>query len=73
MYKQEYSFYNLDRKTLEKALQEYHRQIDLDTATKMFYNKENFDAGKPRIVSRKERRKMKAINRKRTKQCVRKK
>lgn len=50
--------------TLRKALQNGYQQTDFDVAMRKFDNKESFDADIPRILNRKERRRLKAINKK---------
>lgn len=59
-----HNFQNLDLDTLREALQNGYQQTDFDVAMRKFDNKESFDADKPRILNRKERRKLKAINKK---------
>ncbi len=64
-----YGFSKLDFETLKEALQNGYQQTDFDAAMRKFDNKESFDADIPRILNRKERRRLKAINKKkRTKQ-----
>ena len=59
-----YGFSKLDFKTLKEALQNGYQQTDFDAAMRKFDNKESFDADIPRILNRKERRRLKAINKK---------
>ena len=59
-----HNFQNLDLDTLREALQNGYQQTDFDTAMRKFDNKESFNADIPRILNRKERRRLKAINRK---------
>lgn len=59
-----YNFQNLDLETLRETLQNGYQQTDFDVAMRKFDNKESFDADIPRILNRKERRKLKAINKK---------
>lgn len=59
-----HNFQNLDLDTLREALQNGYQQTDFDAAMRKFDNKESFDADIPRILNRKERRRLKAINRK---------
>ena len=59
-----YTFRNPDLETLREALQNGYQQTDFDAAMRKFDNKESFDADIPRILNRKERRRLKAINRK---------
>ena len=59
-----YNFQNLDLHTLREALQNGYQHTDFDAAMRKFYNKESFDADIPRILNRKERRRLKAINKK---------
>lgn len=69
-----YGFSKLDFETLKEALQNGYQQTDFDAAMRKFDNKESFDADIPRILNRKERRRLKAINKKKgTKQWVKKK
>lgn len=58
-----YGFSKLDFKTLKEALQNGSQRTDFDASMRRFYNKESYDAGIPRILNRKERRKIKAIYR----------
>ena len=59
-----YNFQNLDLHTLREALQNGYQHTDFDAVMRKFYNKESFDADIPRILNRKERRRLKAINKK---------
>lgn len=59
-----HNFQNLDLDTLREALQNGYQQTDFDVAMRKFDNKESFDADIPRILNRKERRRLKAINKK---------
>jgi hypothetical protein len=59
-----HNFHNLDLDTLREALQNGYQQTDFDAAMRKFDNKESFNADIPRILNRKERRRLKAINRK---------
>ncbi len=59
-----YGFSKLDFKTLKETLQNGYQQTDFDAAMRKFDNKESFDADIPRILNRKERRRLKAINKK---------
>lgn len=59
-----HNFQNLDLDTLREALQNGYQQTDFDAAMRKFDNKESFNADIPRILNRKERRRLKAINRK---------
>lgn len=60
-----HNFQDLGLNTLIEALQNNgYQQTDFDAAMRKFDNKESFDADKPRILNRKERRKLKAINKK---------
>ena len=59
-----YGFSKLDFETLKEALQNGYQQTDFDAAMRKFDNKESFDADIPRILNRKERRRLKAINKK---------
>lgn len=59
-----HNFQNLDLDTLREALQNGYQQTDFDAAMRKFDNKESFDADIPRILNRKERRRLKVINRK---------
>lgn len=59
-----YGFSKLDFETLKEALQNGYQQTDFDAAMRKFDNKESFDADIPRILNRKERRRLKVINRK---------
>lgn len=59
-----YGFSKLDFETLKEVLQNGYQQTDFDAAMRKFDNKESFDADIPRILNRKERRRLKAINKK---------
>lgn len=59
-----YGFSKLDFETLKEALQNGYQQTDFDAAMRKFDNKESFDADIPRILNRKERRRLNAINKK---------
>lgn len=59
-----YNFQNLDLNTLREALKNGYQQTDFDATMRKFDNKESFDADVPRILNRKERRRLKAINKK---------
>lgn len=59
-----YGFSKLDFETLKEALQNGYQQTDFDAAMRKFDNKDSFDADIPRILNRKERRRLKAINKK---------
>ena len=59
-----YNFQNLDLHTLREVFQNGYQHTDFDAAMRKFDNKESFDADIPRILNRKERRKLKAINKK---------
>lgn len=60
-----HNFHDLGLDTLIEALQKNgYQQTDFDAAMRKFDNKESFDADIPRILNRKERRRLKAINRK---------
>lgn len=59
-----YGFSKLDFETLKEVLQNGYQQTDFDAAMRKFDNKESFDADVPRILNRKERRRLKAINKK---------
>lgn len=59
-----YGFSKLDFETLKEALQNGYQHTDFDAAMRKFDNKESFDADIPRILNRKERRRLKAINKK---------
>ncbi len=59
-----YGFSKLDFKTLKEALQNGYQQTDFDAAIRKFDNKESFDTDMPRILNRKERRRLKVINKK---------
>ncbi len=59
-----YGFSKLDFETLKEALQNGYQQTDFDAAMRKFDNKESFDADIPHILNRKERRRLKAINKK---------
>lgn len=59
-----HNFHNLGLDTLREALQNNYQQTDFDAAMRKFDNKESFDADIPRILNRKERRRLKAINKK---------
>lgn len=59
-----YGFSKSDFETLKEALQNGYQQTDFDAAMRKFDNKESFDADIPRILNRKERRRLKAINKK---------
>lgn len=59
-----YGFSKLDFETLKEALQNGYQQTDFDAAMRKFDNKESFDADIPRILNRKECRRLKAINKK---------
>lgn len=56
--------YLLSTESLKEALQNGYQQTDFDAAMRKFDNKESFDADLPRILNRKERRRLKAINKK---------
>lgn len=58
-----HNFQNLDLNTLREALENDYQQTDFDAAMRKFDNKANFNADIPRILNRKERRRLKAINR----------
>ena len=62
-----HNFHNLGLDTLIEALQNNYQQTDFDAAMRKFDNKENFDADIPRVLNRKERRRLKAINKKKGK------
>ena len=62
-----YNFQNLDLHTLREVLQNGYQYTDFDAAMRKFYNKESFDADIPRILNRKERRRLEAINKKKGK------
>lgn len=60
-----HNFHDLGLDTLIEALQKNgYQQTDFDAAMRKYYNKESFDADIPRISNRKERRRLKAINKK---------
>lgn len=59
-----HNFQDLGLNTLIEALQNGYQQTDFDAAMRKFDNKESFDADIPRILNRKERRRLKAINKK---------
>lgn len=60
-----HNFHDLGLDSLIEALQNNgYQQTDFDAAMRNFYNKESFDADIPRILNRKERRKLEAINKK---------
>lgn len=60
-----HNFQDLGLNTLIEALQNNgFQQTDFDAAMRKFDNKESFDADIPRILNRKERRRLKAINKK---------
>lgn len=60
-----HNFQDLGLNTLIEALQNNgYQQTDFDAAMRKFDNKESFDADIPRILNRKERRRLKAINKK---------
>ena len=59
-----HNFQNLDLNTLREALKNGYQQTDFDATRRKFDNKESFDADVPRILNRKERRRLKAINKK---------
>lgn len=59
-----YNFQNLDLNTLREALKNGYQQTDFDATMRKFDNKESFDADVPRILNRKECRRLKAINKK---------
>lgn len=56
--------YLLSTESLKKALQNGYQHTDFDAAMRKFDNKESFDADIPRILNRKERRRLEAINKK---------
>lgn len=58
------NFHDLGLDTLIEALQNNYQQTDFDAAMRKFDNKESFDADIPRFLNRKERRRLKAINKK---------
>lgn len=58
------NFHDLGLDSLIEALQNGYQQTDFDAAMRKFDNKESFDADIPRILNRKERRRLKAINKK---------
>ena len=62
-----YNFQNLDLHTLREVLQNGYQHTDFDSAMRKFDNKESFDADIPRILNRKERRRLEAINKKKGK------
>lgn len=58
-----HNFHDLGLDTLIEALQENgYQQTDFDAVNEKIDNKENFDADIPRVLNRKERRRLKAIN-----------
>lgn len=60
-----HNFQDLGLNTLIEALQNNgFQQTDFDAAMRKFDNKESFDADIPRILNGKERRRLKAINKK---------
>jgi hypothetical protein len=59
-----HNFHDLGLDTLIEALQNNYQQTDFDAAVRKFDNKESFDADIPRFLNRKERRRLKAINKK---------
>lgn len=60
-----HNFQDLGLNTLIEALQNNgFQQTDFDAAMRKFDNKESFNADIPRILNRKERRRLKAINKK---------
>lgn len=59
-----HNFHNLGLDTLIEALQNGYQHTDFDAAVRKFDNKERFDADIPRFLNRKERRRLKAINKK---------
>lgn len=59
-----HNFQNLHLDTLIEALQNGYQQTDFDAAMRKFDNKESFDADIPRILNRKKRRRLEAINKK---------
>lgn len=59
-----HNFHDLGLDTLIEALQNGYQQTDFDAAMRKFDNKESFDADIPRILNRKKRRRLKAINKK---------
>ena len=62
-----YNFQNLDLHTLREVLKNGYQHTDFDAAMRKFDNKESFDADIPRILNRKERRRLEAINKKKGK------
>ena len=62
-----YNFQNLDLHTLREVLQDGYQHTDFGAAMRKFDNKESFDADIPRILNRKERRRLEAINKKKGK------
>ena len=62
-----YNFQNLDLHTLREVLQNGYQHTDFDATMRKFDNKESFDADIPRILNRKERRRLEAINKKKGK------
>ena len=62
-----YNFQNLDLHTLREVLQNGYQHTDFDAAMIKFDNKESFDSDIPRILNRKERRRLEAINKKKGK------
>lgn len=55
-----YNFQNLDLETLRETLIKDFQHPFFDVEKRMFDNKESFDADIPRILNRKERRRLKA-------------
>lgn len=52
---------------MREVLQNGYQHTDFDAAMRKFDNKESFDADIPRILNRKERRRLEAINKKKGK------
>lgn len=59
-----HNFHDLGLDSLIEALQNNYQQTDFDAVNEKIDNKENFDADISRILNRKERRRLKAINKK---------
>lgn len=62
-----HNFHDLVLDSLIEALQNNYQQTDFDAVNEKIDNKENFDADIPRVLNRKERRRLKAINKKKGK------
>ena len=62
-----HNYHNLGLDSLIEALQNNYQQTDFDAVNEKIDNKENFDADIPRVLNRKERRRLKAINKRKGK------